>query len=169
MNSGKSIFAQLMDFLPSKAFRRCVERYQGNYKLRTFSCWDQFLCMAFAQLTFRESPRDIEDCLAARSDQLYHLGFRGRVCRSTLADANEGSDWRIYADLAALLSQKGTTALRGPAIGGRPTTKRLCPRFDHPRALFEPLSVGTLPVHQSRHQAAHALGPARAYSFLYRN
>jgi Domain of unknown function (DUF4372) len=76
-----------------------LARYRGDYKVKAFSCWDQFLCMAFAQLTFRESLRDIEDCLKARSDQLYHLGFRSRVCRSTLADANEVRDWRIYADL----------------------------------------------------------------------
>lgn len=87
-------------------FQRCVERYRGSYKLRTFSCWDQFLCLVFAQLTFRESLRDIEECLRARTDQLYHLGFRGRICRSTLAEANEHRDWRIYADLAALLIKK---------------------------------------------------------------
>ena len=85
MNSGKSIFAQLMDFLPSKAFRRCVKRYQGDYKLKTFSCWDQFLCMAFAQLTYRESLRDIEACLRAQHTKLYHLGIRGQVSRNTLA------------------------------------------------------------------------------------
>jgi hypothetical protein len=96
----------MIELIHPQQFRRCVERYRGDYKLRTFSCWDQFLCMAFAQLTFRESLRDIEDCLAARSDQLYHLGFRSRVCRSTLADANEVRDWRIYADLASLLIKK---------------------------------------------------------------
>jgi hypothetical protein len=104
--SGKTIFAQIVERIHPQQFRRCVERYRGNYKLKAFSCWDQFLCMAFAQLTFRESLRDIEDCLAARSDQLYHLGFRSRVCRSTLADANEARDWRIYADLATLLIKK---------------------------------------------------------------
>ena len=88
MNSGKSIFAQLMDFLPSKAFRRCVKRYQGDYKLKSFSCWDQFLCMAFAQLTYRESLRDIEACLRAQQTKLYHLGIRGQVSRNTLAHAN---------------------------------------------------------------------------------
>ena len=103
MNSGKSIFAQLMDFLPSKAFRRCVKRYQGDYKLKTFSCWDQFLCMAFAQLTYRESLRDIEACLRAQQTKLYHLGIRGQVSRNTLAHANEVRDWRIYADFAQVL------------------------------------------------------------------
>ena len=80
MNSGKTIFAQLMDFLPSKTFQRCVKRYKGDYKLQTFSCWDQFLCMAFAQLTYRESLRDIEACLRAQQTKLYHLGIRGQVC-----------------------------------------------------------------------------------------
>src|SRR5437879_3544896 len=103
MNSGKSIFAQLMDFLPSYEFRQCVERYQGNYKLQSFSCWDQFLCMAFAQLTYRESLRDIEACLRANQTKLYHLGIRGRVSRNTLANANSARDWRIYADFAHLL------------------------------------------------------------------
>ena len=103
MNSGKSIFAQLMDFLPSKSFRRCVKRYQGDYKLKTFSCWDQFLCMTFAQLTYRESLRDIEACLRAQQTKLYHLGIRGQVSRNTLAHANSVRDWRIYADFAQVL------------------------------------------------------------------
>jgi len=103
MNTGKSIFAQLMDFLPSKAFRRCVKRYKGNYKLKSFSCWDQFLCMAFAQLTYRESLRDIEACLRAQQSKLYHLGIRGQVSRNTLAHANSERDWRIYADFAQVL------------------------------------------------------------------
>jgi len=103
MNSGKSIFAQLMDFLPSKAFWRCVKRYHGDYKLKTFSCWDQFLCMAFAQLTYRESLRDIEACLRSQQTKLYHLGIRGQVSRNTLAHANSVRDWRIYADFAQVL------------------------------------------------------------------
>ncbi len=103
MNSGQTIFSQLMDFLPTHEFRRCVERYQGNYKLKSFSCWDQFLCMAFAQLTYRESLRDIEACLRANQTKLYHLGIRGRVSRNTLANANSVRDWRIYADFAHLL------------------------------------------------------------------
>lgn len=103
MNIGKTVFAQLMDFLPAQEFRRCVERYSGNYKASRFSCWDQFLCMAFAQLTYRESLRDIETCLRAAGERLYHLGVRGHVSRSTLADANEKRDWRIYADLAQVL------------------------------------------------------------------
>jgi len=103
MNSGKSLFAQLMDFLPSKAFRRCVKRYRGDHKLKSFSCWDQFLCMAFAQLTYRKSLRDIEACLRANQTKLYHMGIRGRVSRNTLANANSVRDWRIYADFAQVL------------------------------------------------------------------
>jgi hypothetical protein len=103
MHRGKTVFAQLMDFIPAQEFRRCVNRYQGNYKVSNFSCWDQFLCMAFAQLTYRESLRDIETCLRALGSHLYHLGIRGHVARSTLADANEARDYRIYADLAQTL------------------------------------------------------------------
>ncbi len=103
MHLGKTVFEQLMDLIPAHEFRRCVERYQGNYKVSTFSCWDQFLCMAFAQLTYRESLRDIETCLRALGPRLYHAGVRGHVSRSTLADANETRDFRIYADLAQVL------------------------------------------------------------------
>jgi hypothetical protein len=103
MNIGKPIFSQIMDFLPMYEFRKCVNRYQGSYKMRKFSCLDQFLCMAFAQLTFRESLRDIEACLRAMKPKLYHLGIRGKVSRSTLADANEKRDWHIYADFAQIL------------------------------------------------------------------
>ena len=100
MYSGPPIFSQVMDFLPPKAFQRCVERYRGDFAVKGFSCLDQFRTMAFAQLTYRESLRDIEACLRAQSNKLYHMGIRGKVSRSTLADANETRDWRIYADLA---------------------------------------------------------------------
>jgi hypothetical protein len=103
MNHGKTIFSQVMDFLPKKIFRRCVDRYQGNYKVRYFSCFDQFLCMAFAQLTYRESLRDIECCLRVFQKKLYHMGIRGKVSKSTLADANENRDWHIYSDFAQVL------------------------------------------------------------------
>jgi hypothetical protein len=103
MNSGQSLFAQLIDHLPHHEFRKCVQRYGGNHRVRTFSCWDQFLCMTFAQLTFRESLRDIVACLRSRDRRLYHMGIRGTVSRSTLADANESRDWRIYADFAQVL------------------------------------------------------------------
>ena len=103
METGKTVFAQLIDFLPRYDFQQCVQRYRGNYKIKTFSCWDQFLCMAFAQLTYRESLRDIEACLRSTQHKLYHMGFRGKVSRNTLAHANEIRDWRIYADFAQIL------------------------------------------------------------------
>jgi hypothetical protein len=103
MNQGKTIFAQLMAFLPAHEFRHCVERYRGHYKIKSFSCWDQFLCMAFAQLTYRESLRDIQACLRGSQQKLYHMGFRGKVSRNTLAHANQVRDWRIYGDFAQIL------------------------------------------------------------------
>jgi Domain of unknown function (DUF4372)/Transposase DDE domain len=103
MNQGRAVFSQLINFLPDREFRRCVERYRGDIRLRGFSCWDQYLAMAFAQLTYRESLRDIEACLRSIQGKLYHLGFRGKVARSTLADANESHDWRIFADFAQVL------------------------------------------------------------------
>src|SRR6476620_6475477 len=103
MDPGKLVFAQLMDFLPRRDFAACVRRYDGDRRPRGFSCRDQFLCLAFAQLTFRESLRDIETCLRALASKLYHAGFRGRVSRSTLADADRAHDWRIFADFAQLL------------------------------------------------------------------
>jgi transposase len=103
MHSGRIIFPQLMNFLPEREFSKCVHRYRGEYHIRTFSCFDQLLCMAFAQLTYRESLRDIEICLRAMQPKLYHAGIRGKVSRSTLADANEKRDWRIYADFAHVL------------------------------------------------------------------
>lgn len=103
MNTGRTVFSQLLQFIPMHEFRKCVRRYGGNRRTRTFSCWDQLLCMMFAQLTYRESLRDIEACLRSLHGRLYHMGIRGGVSRSTLADANEKRDWRIYADLAQIL------------------------------------------------------------------
>ena len=103
MNAGQTLFSQLMDFIPTYEFNRCVRRYRGNHRVRRFSCRDQFLCMAFAQLTYRESLRDIETCLRSMSHKLYHVGFRATMARNTLAKANENRDWRIYADFAAVL------------------------------------------------------------------
>jgi hypothetical protein len=103
MNQGRTVFSQLIAFLPDREFRRCVARYEGDARLRDFSCWDQYLTMAFAQLTYRESLRDIEACLRALGSKVYHMGFQGKVARSTLADANESRDWRIFADFAQVL------------------------------------------------------------------
>jgi len=103
MNAGRTIFAQLIEFLPHKEFQKCVVRYRGDANPRGFSCWDQYLAMVFAQLTYRESLRDIQACLGAMRSKLYHMGFRGSVRKSTLADANDTHDWRIYADFAQVL------------------------------------------------------------------
>ena len=103
MFAGRLIFKQVMDYMPLPVFRRCVEKYKGDFNVKTFSCLDQFLCMAFAQITHRESLRDIEICLRSQNKKLYHMGIRGRVSRSTLAEANEKRDWRIYAEFAQSL------------------------------------------------------------------
>ncbi|KZK74681.1 MAG: transposase [Pelodictyon luteolum] len=103
MNTGKTVFAQLLDHLPQHQFRRCVNRYKGNYKVQSFTCLDQYLCLFFAQLTYRESIRDITTCLLGMQNKLYHMGIRGTIARSTLADANEKRDWRIYQDFAHIL------------------------------------------------------------------
>ena len=103
MNFGQTIFSQLMDFIPAYDFNQCVKRYNGNYKIKNFTCWEQFLCMAFAQLTYRESLRDIQACLRAANKKLYHMGIRSKVSRNTLANANQIRDWHIYADFAQIL------------------------------------------------------------------
>jgi hypothetical protein len=115
MNQGRTVFSQLISFLPDREFRRCVERYRGDLRPRGFSCWDQYLAMAFAQLTYRESLRDIEACLRSMQGKLYHLGFHGKVSRSTLADANESHDWRIFSDFA-----QGLIAIARPLHGRDP-------------------------------------------------
>jgi len=117
MNGSKSVFSQLTDYLSWFQFQECVERYRGDYKLKSFSCWDQFLCMAFAQLTYRESLRDIEACLRANQTKLYHMGIRGRISRNTLAHANSVRDWRIYADFAHLLIQQARALYRDEEFG----------------------------------------------------
>ena len=116
MNSGKTVFSQLTDFMPTYEFQKCVERYHGEYKVKTFSCWDQYLCMAFAQLTYRESLRDIEACLRSAQIKLYHMGIRGMVARNTLANANTARDWRIYADFAQVLIQKARKLYAGEKL-----------------------------------------------------
>lgn len=117
MHSGKAVFSQLIGWVHPEQFRRCVTRYHGHYKVRRFSCWDQFLAMAFAQMTFRESLADIEICLRSRRDQLYHLGFRSSVGHSTLADANSTRDWRIYADLAQGLIRRARNLYAHEPLG----------------------------------------------------
>jgi hypothetical protein len=116
-HSGKAVFAQFVEQIHPEQFRRCVTRYSGHYKVREFSCWDQFLAMAFAQMTFRASLADIEVCLRSRRDQLYHLGFRSSVAHSTLADANSTRDWRIYADLAQGLIRRARKLYADEPLG----------------------------------------------------
>ena len=103
MNSGKTVFAQILQHVSRYDFNKYVRKYNGNYKIRTFPCYDQFLCLAFAQLTYRESLRDIETCLNSYREKLYHVGFRGQISRSTRADANERRDYRIYQDFGYYL------------------------------------------------------------------
>ena len=117
MNTGKTLFAQVMEFLPLHEFRQCVHRYHGNYKTQSFSCLDQFLCMSFAQMSYRESLRDIETCLRSMQSKLYHMGIRGNVSRNTLAHANEVRDWRIYADFAQVLIHRARPLYRGEDLG----------------------------------------------------
>jgi len=117
MNDGKSIFSQLIGFLPDREFRRCVARYGGDRYIKKLSCWDQFLVMAFAQLTYRESLRDIEACLGAIGPKLYHMGIGSAVARSTLADANEDRDWRIFVDFAQVLIRTAIKLYANDATG----------------------------------------------------
>jgi transposase len=117
MNVGRTIFAQLMDFVPVGEFRKCVDRYKGNFKVKSFSCWDQFLSMGFAQLTFRESLRDIQACLRMAQSKLYHMGFRGKISRNTLANANQEHNWRIYADFAQVLIREARSLYAEEALG----------------------------------------------------
>jgi len=117
MHAGRIVFSQLLDFLPKKRFDRCVRRYRGNHRIKTFSCFDQYLCMAFAQITYRQSLRDIETRLRAMQPKLYHCGIRGNVSRNTLANANEHRDWRIYAEFAQVLIGKARTLYANEDFG----------------------------------------------------
>src|SRR6266849_7914535 len=167
MNQGRTVFSQLISFLPDREFRRCVERYRGDLRLRGFSCWDQYLAMAFAQLTYRESLRDIEACLRSMQGKLYHLGFRGKVARSTLADANESHDWRIFADFAqALIAIARPLHARDP-IGVDLEQSLYALDFDHHRPVPVVVSVGEVSPAQGRRQDAHFAGPARQHSHIY--
>jgi hypothetical protein len=111
MNAGTTVFSQILSFLDYEAFRRCAGKYDGDRRIRRLSCWEQFLALSFAQLTRRESLRDIEVSLNAHRRQLYHSGFRSPVKRSTLADANEGRDWRIFAEFAYGLISSGASVV----------------------------------------------------------
>ena len=156
MNSDRTIFAQVMDHLPWPAFRQCVKRYKGEHKVLSFTCYDQFLCMAFAQLTYRESLRDIEACLRFAGPKLYHMGFRGRVSRTTLADANEKRDWRIYADFAHGADRRGEEALRRGSFRRELEAHRLRARRHHHRSVPVGVPLGQVQKHQGRREGERA-------------
>src|SRR5580704_15097241 len=145
MPEGHYVFAQVMQHLPLTTFRRCVERYDGEHKVKRFSCLDQYLCLAFAQLTWRESLRDIEACLRAQSSKLYHLGFRSTIARNTLANANAVRDWRIYADFAQHL-----IGIARRLYADDPLALELDVGFNHDRSLPLGVCLGAVPIHQSR-------------------
>jgi hypothetical protein len=167
MNEGKLVFAQVMEHLPLSTFHRCVARYSGTHKIKRFSCLDQYLAMAFAQLTFRESLRDIEACLHAQSSKLYHLGFRSGIARNTLANANATRDWRIYCDFAQSLIGIARRLYSDEAFGLDlkdtvyaldATTIDLCTLR---------LSMGAVPLDQGCREAAYAARFARQYPVLH--
>jgi hypothetical protein len=166
MNTGRTVFSQLIEFLPHQEFQKCVARHSGGRYLKNWSCWDQYLAMAFAQLTYRESLRDIEACLRSIGGKLYHMGFRGKVARSTLADANESRDWRIYADFAQVL-----IAIARPLYAHDPIgvdlDQSLCIGLHHHRPVPIAVSVGEVSPAQGRHQDAYLAGPARQHSHIY--
>ena len=156
MNAGKTLFAQLMDFLPWTTFARIVARYDGDRAVRTLSCAEQFRVMAFAQLTYRESLRDIEACLSAQAAKLYHMGFREPVRRSTLADANEARDWRIYAEFAHRLIGQARRLYAGKILGVELTNTVYALEFNDHRPLPLNIPMGTLSVHQIRRKDAYS-------------
>ena len=169
MNTGRTVFSQLIEFLPHQEFQKCVARYSGGRYLKNLSCWDQYLAMAFAQLTYREGLRDIEACLRSVGGKLYHMGFRGKVARSTLADANESRDWRIYADFAQVL-----IAIARPSLCARSDRRRfgsesICVGLHHHRPVPILVSVGEVSQTQSRCQDAYVVGPARQYPHVYQH
>ena len=160
MNLGCTVFSQLISFLPDREFRRCVSRYDGDRRWRGFSCWDQFLCMAFAQLTYRESCATSKRACVRSGAKLYHMGFRSQVARSTLADANESRDWRIYADFAQVLIRIARP-LYGPRSDRRGSrSKSLRSGLDHHRSVPLAVPLGQVPPAQGRPEDAHAVGPA---------
>jgi len=169
MNTGNTVFAQLLDFLPMPEFRRCVRRYQGDHYVKRFSCHTQFVALAFAQITFRESLRDIETCLAALRKKLYHCGVRGMVARNTLAHANETRDWRIYADFARELIE--TARDLSPSGTLRPGARRddLHSRCNDDRSVPGSVSAGNIPAYQRSHQTPYVARSSGEYPHIHRN
>ena len=167
MNSGKTLFAQLMDFLPWSTFTRIVARYGGDQRVRTLSCGEHYRAMAFAQLTYRESLRDIETCSSVQVSKLYSMGFRDPVRRSTLADANEARDWRIYAELAQRLIAQARRLYTNEDLGFDLANTVYALELDDHRSLSGGLSVGAFPHDQGGDQDAHAAGFTRQHPELH--
>src|SRR5271166_14603 len=167
MNTGKTLFAQLMDFLPWSTFDRIVARYNGNRAVRTLPCAAQYQVMAFAQITYRESLRDIKACLSAQSAKLYHMGLPGPIRRSTLADANETRDWRIYAEFAQRMIAQAKRLYAGDDRDVDLPQYRLCARHDNHRSVSVGVPMCTFPVDQGSGENAHAPRPARQHSKLH--
>src|SRR6516162_5744215 len=160
MYTGKTLFAQLMDFLPWTTFARIVERYDGDRDVKSLRCAEHFRVMAFAQLTYRESLRDIEACLSAQASKLYHMGFREPIRRSTLSDANEARGWRIYADFAQVLIRQVRKLYAAESFGVEPSD-RLRARLDHNRSVPVGFPVGAFSRHQGCREDAYAARSAR--------
>jgi len=167
MYTGPLVFTQIMDFMPLKTFQRCVARYQGNFSVKHFTCMDQLRTMAFAQLAYRESLRDIEVCLRAQNNKLYHMGIRSRVSRSTLAEANETRDWHIYSDFAHHLigTARKLYCKESLAVDLDNTVYALdATTIDH---VSLPLPLGILPGDQGGSSSSYPVGSARQYTKLY--
>jgi hypothetical protein len=155
MHTGKLVFAQVMEFAPWHTFRRLVAKYRGDFNVRSVFCLDQFLCMSFAQLTYRESLRDVVACLSAQPSKLYHLGIRGNVNRSALADANEVRDWRIHCEFAQALIRIARRLYADEPLAVELSNTVLCVGFHHHRLVPVGVSLGAFPFYQGSDQAAH--------------
>ena len=167
MYVGQTLFAQLMDCLPWTTFARIVTRYDGDYRVRTLPCTEHFRILAFAQLTYRESLRDIEVCLAAQAAKLYHMGLRTPVKRATLAEANERRDWRIYADFAQRLITQARTLYKTEDLGLDLSNTVYAPRRHDHRPVSHAVSLGLVSPHQSGGQTAYLVGSSWGHSQLY--
>ncbi len=167
MYEGKLVFAQLIDHLPMHTFRRSVARYGGEHSVKSFTCQDQYRAMAFAQLTYRESLRDIEICLSAQASKLYHMGFRDAVRRSTLADANELRDWRIYADFAQRLIAQARKLYVGTDLGLDLTNSVYALDSTTIDLCLSVFPRGAFPHDQIRGEDAHPARFARQYPELH--
>ena len=163
MNSGKIVFSQVIDHLPLHHLRQSVSRYRGNHKVKQFSCYDQFLSMVFAQLTYRESLRDIEACLRAQKSKLYHMGIRGGISRNTLANANKVRDWRIYADFAQILIGIARNLYRTEYFGVELDETVYALDSTTIDLSLSTFPLGSFPVNQGSGQTSYTPGSARQY------